>query len=91
MSAQVQASAPTPLRIAIAGASGRMGHMLIEAVLDAADCTLAGALDIPGNPQLGQDAGAFLGRATGIAVTDDLDAVLAGATRTYPPLESPTP
>lgn len=77
MSAQVQASSAPPLRIAIAGATGRMGRMLIEAVLDAADCMLVGALDVPGNPQLGQDAGAFLGRVTGVATTDDLDAVLA--------------
>lgn len=34
------------LRIAVAGASGRMGRMLIEAVQAAPDCTLAGALDI---------------------------------------------
>ena len=72
-------SAPTPatpLRIAIAGASGRMGRMLIEAVLDAPDCALAGALDVPGHAQLGQDAGAFLGRAAGVRISDDLDAVL---------------
>jgi 4-hydroxy-tetrahydrodipicolinate reductase len=35
-----------PLRIAVAGASGRMGRMLIEAVNEAPDCTLAGTLDI---------------------------------------------
>jgi 4-hydroxy-tetrahydrodipicolinate reductase len=34
------------LRIAVAGASGRMGRMLIEAVEAAPDCTLAGTLDI---------------------------------------------
>jgi 4-hydroxy-tetrahydrodipicolinate reductase len=34
------------LRVAVAGASGRMGRMLIEAVEAAADCTLAGTLDI---------------------------------------------
>jgi 4-hydroxy-tetrahydrodipicolinate reductase len=67
------------LRIAISGASGRMGRMLIESVLDADDCALAGALDVPGSPALGQDAGAFLGRATGVAITADLDAVLANA------------
>ena len=50
-----------PLRIAVAGASGRMGHMLIEAVAAAPDCQLAGALDIAGSPALGQDAMAFLG------------------------------
>ena len=77
-------SAPTtgsaaPLRIAIAGASGRMGRMLIEAVLDAPDCALAGALDVADSPQRGQDAGAFLGRLAGVAVTDDLDAVLTAS------------
>ena len=78
-SAAMQAEPAAPLRIAIAGASGRMGRMLIEAVLDAPDCALAGALDVAGNPQLGQDAGAVLGRATGVAITDDLGAVLAAS------------
>nr|MBP7493732.1 4-hydroxy-tetrahydrodipicolinate reductase [Rhodoferax sp.] len=32
-------------RIAIAGASGRMGQMLIEAVRASDDCVLTGALD----------------------------------------------
>ncbi len=67
------------VRVAIAGASGRMGRMLIEAVLAADDCRLAGALDAAGSAAVGQDAGAFAGRATGIAVTADLDAGLAGA------------
>jgi 4-hydroxy-tetrahydrodipicolinate reductase len=72
-------SAAAPLRIAIAGASGRMGRMLIEAVLDAQDCALAGALDVAGSPLLGQDAGAFLGRTTGVAIAADFDAALAGS------------
>ena len=67
------------LRVAIAGASGRMGHMLVEAVLAAPDLQLAGALDIPGSPALGQDAGAFAGRHTGVAITSDLHAGLAQA------------
>ena len=67
------------LRIAIAGASGRMGHMLLEAVLGSDDCTLAGALDMAGGPALGQDAGTFLGRSTGVTVTSDLHAALGGA------------
>ena len=33
------------MRIAIAGASGRMGRMLVEAVLEAPDAELAGALN----------------------------------------------
>jgi 4-hydroxy-tetrahydrodipicolinate reductase len=69
----------TPLRVAVAGACGRMGHMLIEALCTAPDCTLAGALDVPGSPALGQDAAAFLGRTSGVPVTADLDAGLANA------------
>ena len=66
------ATAPMPHRVAVAGASGRMGHMLIEAILSADDCVLAGALDIAGNPFLGTDAAAFLGQPSGVAVTADL-------------------
>ncbi len=72
-------SISSPLRIAIAGASGRMGRMLIEAVLNAPDCELAGALDVPANPALGSDAGAFLGRTTGVIITSDVPAALARA------------
>jgi 4-hydroxy-tetrahydrodipicolinate reductase len=64
------------LPITVAGASGRMGHMLIEAILASDDCRLAGALDIPGSPALGLDAGASLGQVTGTAVTADLRAGL---------------
>jgi 4-hydroxy-tetrahydrodipicolinate reductase len=65
------------MKIAIAGASGRMGRMLIEAVLNESELTLAGALDRHGAPMLGVDAGAFLGKQTGVALTDDIDGVLA--------------
>jgi len=64
--------AAEPLRIAVAGASGRMGRMLIEAVLAAPDCRLGGALDVAGSAALGQDAG-------GVRITDDLAAGLADA------------
>jgi 4-hydroxy-tetrahydrodipicolinate reductase len=69
----------TPLRIAIAGASGRMGHMLIDAVTAADDMVLAGALDVAGSPSIGQDAAAFLGKASGVAITSDVKAGLANA------------
>jgi 4-hydroxy-tetrahydrodipicolinate reductase len=75
----VSAAAAAAVRIAIAGASGRMGRMLIEAVAQAGDCVLAGALDVPGSPALGQDATAFLGRTSGVAITADLDAALSNA------------
>ena len=66
-------------RIAIAGSSGRMGRMLIEAVLAADDCQLAAALDQPTSPALGQDAGGFLGQATGVAIGAELQPALAQA------------
>ena len=78
----MSAAAPgtgAPMRIAVAGASGRMGRMLIEAVLAAPDARLAGALDAPGSPALGRDAGDFLGQPTGVRITDDLAAGLADA------------
>ena len=58
--------------IAIAGASGRMGRMLIEAIQNAPDARLAGALDIPGSPALGADATAYLGVQSGVVITSDL-------------------
>ncbi|HRD83927.1 MAG TPA: 4-hydroxy-tetrahydrodipicolinate reductase [Rubrivivax sp.] len=68
-----------PLGIAVAGTSGRMGRMLVDAVAAAADCRLTGALDIAGSPALGQDAGSPSGLALGVAITDDLPRGLAGA------------
>ena len=67
------------MNIAIAGSGGRMGHMLIEAVLNDPACRLSGALDVAGAPVLGQDAGAFLGRQTEVKITSDLGAGLKGA------------
>jgi 4-hydroxy-tetrahydrodipicolinate reductase len=67
------------VRVAIAGASGRMGHMLIEAVQAADDVVLAGALDVAGGPAIGQDALAFCGKSSGVAITSNLAAGLAQA------------
>ncbi|MBK7053361.1 MAG: 4-hydroxy-tetrahydrodipicolinate reductase [Rhodoferax sp.] len=66
-------------RIAIAGASGRMGQMLIEAVRAAADCELVGALDLATSPAMGLDATALLGQTSGILITSDLRAGLENA------------
>jgi len=56
-----------------------MGRMLIEAIAASGDCRLAGALDLPGSPALGQDAMAHLGRDSGVAITSDVRAGLAQA------------
>ncbi|MFL6570457.1 MAG: 4-hydroxy-tetrahydrodipicolinate reductase [Burkholderiales bacterium] len=45
------------MKIAIAGAGGRMGRTLIEAVLADRGLSLAGAFDVPGSPALGQEVG----------------------------------
>jgi len=73
------ASSSTPLQIAVAGASGRMGQMLVEAVRASGDCQLSGALDVATSPGLGADAAAFLGHASGITITADLTVGLTGS------------
>src|SRR5690606_17605621 len=65
-----------PLRVAVAGASGRMGRMLIETLRSADDCVLSGALDVPASPAIGSDATAFLGHASGVTITADIAAGL---------------
>jgi hypothetical protein len=58
------------MNIAIAGAGGRMGRILIEAVQNADDARLSGALDRAGSEQA--DAAAFLGKPAGVPVESDL-------------------
>ena len=67
------------VRLAIAGAGGRMGQALVEAALADRSFALASALDVPGSPALGRDAGERIGRATGVAISSDVRAALAGA------------
>jgi len=68
-----------PLRVAIAGTSGRMGRVLIETVLGAGDCQLTVALDRAESASLGQDAGYNLGQQTGVAIRSDVAAALREA------------
>jgi 4-hydroxy-tetrahydrodipicolinate reductase len=67
------------IRVAIAGASGRMGRMLIEAALKDEGVVLAAAFDRPGNPFVGRDAGELVGAACGVAIGDDARAAIAAA------------
>jgi len=67
------------LPIAVAGASGRMGRTLIEAILASDDAQLAGAFDVAGSPGIGRDAGEFLGARTGVEVTDRPEQALTSA------------
>jgi len=78
MSTATQTTTPS-LPIAIAGASGRMGRMLIEALQASPDAHLAGALDVVGPPPIGADATAFLGQTSGVTITSDLHEGLKNA------------
>jgi 4-hydroxy-tetrahydrodipicolinate reductase len=65
-------------RIGVVGASGRMGRMLIEAVLQDATVRLAAAFDQPGSAALGRDAAELAGLPpSGVIVQADLSAGLA--------------
>ncbi len=66
---------PVPRRVAVAGATGRMGRMLIDALRHAPDCRLAGAL--AGASAANQDAGAVLGFDSGVKIVSELRAGLA--------------
>ncbi len=65
------------IRIAIAGATGRMGRTLIEATLAAPDLQLAAAFELDAHPMLGRDAGELVGAACGVALRSDVAAALA--------------
>jgi 4-hydroxy-tetrahydrodipicolinate reductase len=65
-------------KVCIAGAGGRMGRMLIEAVTQASDCVLGGALDVQSSPGIGLDASGFLGTASGVTITSDIAHALKG-------------
>jgi 4-hydroxy-tetrahydrodipicolinate reductase len=69
--------AAPPHRICIAGASGRMGQMLIDAIGASEDCLLSGALDVATSASIGQDAGAHGGQVTDVKITSDVAAGLS--------------
>jgi len=63
------------IRIVIAGAGGRMGRTLIRAVIEDPVCSLAGAIEAPGHP----DLGAHCTGSAEVVVTTDARAALAKA------------
>lgn len=56
-----------------------MGRMLVEAVQNAEDANLVGALDVADSPGIGTDPAAFLGKPSGIRIESDLAKGLADA------------
>ncbi len=65
------------LKVAISGAAGRMGRMLVAAVAAAEDLRLGATLEAPGSPFIGTDAGelAAIG-AAGVAIGGDIATVV---------------
>jgi 4-hydroxy-tetrahydrodipicolinate reductase len=63
--------------VVVAGAAGRMGTRLVACLAEAPELRLVGALEAPGHPALGRDAGevAGIGRR-GVALSDDARAAL---------------
>jgi 4-hydroxy-tetrahydrodipicolinate reductase len=68
----------TTINVAVAGSSGRMGRMLIEAVLNSPGMRLVAALEQAGHPYIGKDAGELVGLAHGVKITDDVTRALKG-------------
>ena len=64
------------IRVAIAGAGGRMGRQLIQAAMAMEGVQLGAALEREGSSLLGSDAGELAGAGkTGVTVQSSLDAV----------------
>jgi 4-hydroxy-tetrahydrodipicolinate reductase len=66
-----------PVRLAIAGAGGRMGRALLEAGGSTPGVAIAGALEMAGSALIGRDAGELCAAARGLRVGDDVAAALS--------------
>ncbi len=68
------------MKVAVLGASGRMGKAILSCLVEADDLTLVGAVTEPDDPALGDDAGEIAGVGTlGVPLTDDRAQGLHGA------------
>lgn len=63
-----------PVGIVVCGAAGRMGRLLVALGSQDPGLRVAGSIEAPGHPQLGNDAGPVAGVGPlGVALTDALD------------------
>ena len=68
------------LKIGVAGASGRMGRMLVREIMAAPGCVLSAASEGPGHAALGDDAGIIAGLDTiGVTLADDASALFSAS------------
>jgi 4-hydroxy-tetrahydrodipicolinate reductase len=74
------AAANSDMRLVIAGAGGRMGRTLMQAIAATKGVTLAGAAEAAGSAVIGRDAGELAGLGpNGIKVVRDVAPLLKGA------------
>jgi 4-hydroxy-tetrahydrodipicolinate reductase len=69
----------SPIRLAIAGAGGRMGRALLEAASAVPGTFVSAALEATASPLIGRDAGELCPGAKGIAIGADLAAAVAAS------------
>ena len=73
------------MKIAVAGAAGRMGQMLVREIARTEGCTLAGALEGAGNTAIGREAGEVAGVGNshrslkGVKIVADAGAAIGAA------------
>jgi 4-hydroxy-tetrahydrodipicolinate reductase len=66
------------IRVTVIGAAGRMGRMLVTQIRADEELSLAGAIEFPGCPLLGQDAGSIAGIGeVGVKIGARIEDVLA--------------
>jgi 4-hydroxy-tetrahydrodipicolinate reductase len=67
----------------VSGAAGRMGRLIVSIIVNEGTHRLAGALEAPGNPVIGKDAGEVAGVGTqGVKIVDDYAAIARPGTVT---------
>lgn len=69
----------TPLNIAVAGSTGRMGRAIMETIAEVPDLRLSAALEQSDSPYLSQDAGSLSGTALGVTISSNYATTLAGS------------
>src|SRR3989442_6843882 len=65
--------------VVVAGAGGRMGSRVVACLREEPELRLVAALESPGHPALGRDAGELAGAGhLGVPLSDDAKAALTG-------------
>jgi 4-hydroxy-tetrahydrodipicolinate reductase len=68
------------VRMAVAGAAGRMGRALVQAIARTEGAVLSGALEAEGHPDIGKDIGGLCGLSpAGVALSGHPESVLAAS------------